>query len=528
MVIDANEKMEVSSSIYASAESYLLECLGMQDFAANPDAYNVKTLKDSFLESGRIDAEYYLPKYEDYVNAVSLYSGGVTPLGRVCTIKDSNYTPKHGTKYRYIELANIGNSGDITSYSYENGEDLPTRARRIVTKGDVIVSSIEGSLSSCALITDEYDRALCSTGFYVVRSSRINPETLLTLFKAPPMQQLLRKGCSGTILTGIAKQEFEKIPLPLIRAEVQEEIAAHVRRSFALRREASALLENAKHSVEHAIEIGEMKEVCGGNPLIINDLRKQSAKHEHLAMRLLLKELGGLGTTANQQRAAAAATVKRLSQSFQATGRLDAEYYHPKYDYLDARLSTIPTKRLGEVVKIQKSIEPGSEAYRDEGVPFIRVADLNKFGLGSPSVYLDRKAFSSALRPKKNTILLSKDGSVGIAYKMEEDADVITSSAMLHLTVKDSDVLPDYLTLLLNSRVVQMQAERDAGGSIILHWRLSAIEQVSIPILDCHVQKEIARRVQRSFALRREAAQLLADAKRKVENAIAQPTERLH
>lgn len=252
-VRQAQNALNKAHSLYAYAEAYLLECLGMQDFAANPDAYNVKTLKDSFLESGRIDAEYYLPKYEDYVNAVSLYSGGVAPLGRVCTIKDSNYTPKHGTKYRYIELANIGISGDITSYSYENGEDLPTRARRIVTKGDVIVSSIEGSLSSCALITDEYDRALCSTGFYVVRSSRINPETLLTLFKAPPMQQLLRKGCSGTILTGIAKQEFEKIPLPLIRAEVQEEIAAHVRRSFALRREAAQLLADAKRKVENAI-----------------------------------------------------------------------------------------------------------------------------------------------------------------------------------------------------------------------------------------------------------------------------------
>lgn len=47
---------------------------------------------------------------------------------------------------------------------------------------------------------------------------------------------------------------------------------------------------------------------------------------------------------------------KRLSQSFLASGRLDAEYYHPKYDYLDARLAAMPTKRLGEVVNIRKSM----------------------------------------------------------------------------------------------------------------------------------------------------------------------------
>lgn len=253
---NANQKRIVAQSLYTSAEDYLLECLGMQDFAANPDAYNIKTLKDSFLESGRIDAEYYLSKYENYINAVSAYAGGVAPLGKVCTIEDSNYTPEHGIKYRYIELADIGKSGDITGCSYENGEDLPTRARRIVTQGDVIVSSIEGSLNSCALVTDDYDQSLCSTGFYVVRSSQINSETLLTLFKSFPIQQLLKKGCSGTILTGIGKQEFENIPIPLIRPEVQEEFAEHIRRSFALCKEASQLLEEAKLSVEHTIEVG--------------------------------------------------------------------------------------------------------------------------------------------------------------------------------------------------------------------------------------------------------------------------------
>lgn len=253
---NANQKRIVAQSLYSSAESYLLECLGMQDFVANPDAYNIKTLKESFLESGRIDAEYYLPKYEDYTKAVSAYAGGVAPLNEVCMIQDDNYTPEAKQTYRYIELADIGKSGDIIGCLCEKGEDLPTRARRLVLTGDVIVSSIEGSLGSCALITEDYNHALCSTGFYVVRSSQINSETLLTLFKSEPIQQLLKKGCSGTILTGIGKQEFKQMPIPLIRPEVQAEIAQYIQRSFSLRKEASQLLEEAKLSVEQAIAIG--------------------------------------------------------------------------------------------------------------------------------------------------------------------------------------------------------------------------------------------------------------------------------
>lgn len=508
----ANQKRIIAQNLYSSAENYLLECLGMQDFVANPDSFNIKTLKESFLESGRIDAEYYLPKYEDYFRAVSAYAGGVAPLSEVCTIKDGNYTPDAKPSYRYIELANIGKSGDITGCLYEKGEDLPTRARRLVTAGDVIVSSIEGSLGSCALVTEAYDYALCSTGFYVVRSSQINSETLLTLFKSEPIQQLLKKGCSGTILTGIGKQEFEQIPIPLIRPEVQAEIAQHIQRSFALRKEASQLLEEAKLSVEWVVETG------GGKSLIYSDLQRLLDREERLAMYLLLKELGLIDT--KTQRHKVVATEKKLSASFATSGRLDAEYYQPKYDYLDSQLAQLPTKRLGEVVEVRKSIEPGSDAYQAEGIPFVRVSDLNKFGLETPSICLDRATYATAPRPQKDTILLSKDGSVGIAYKVENDTDVITSGAILHLSVKEKEVLPDYLTLVLNSTIVKMQAERDAGGSIIQHWKPSEIEQVVIPILAPDIQQKLSELVSKSFALRREAGSLLTEAKAMVERAI--------
>lgn len=513
LVKQSAEMRKAAEDGYTSAESYLLECLGMQDFVANPDAYNIKTFKESFLESGRIDAEYYLPKYEDYIKAVSAYAGGVAPLGKVCSIKDSNYTPEHGMKYRYIELANIGKSGDITDCMYENGEDLPTRARRIVTQGDVIVSSIEGSLGSCALVTDDYDNALCSTGFYVVQSAQINSETLLTLFKSFPIQQLLKKGCSGTILTGIGKQEFESIPIPLIHPEVQDEIAQHIQRSFALRKEASQLLEKAKLSVEQAIELGG-----GCNWLKYNRLQEEAKREERLAKYLLFKDLGLIEEKEDHHKIVV--MEKKLSASFFVSGRLDAEYYQPKYDYLDSQLSLLPTQRLGEIVEIRKSIEPGSEAYQPEGVPFVRVADLNKFGIETPSICLDRATYATAPYPQKDTILLSKDGSVGIAYKVEDDMDMITSGAILHLSVKEKGILLDYLTLVLNSRIVKMQAERDAGGSIIQHWKPSEIEKVVIPVLPLNIQKEISKKIQESFRLRKEAGELLEKAKHLVEDAI--------
>jgi len=116
---------------------------------------------------------------------------------------------------------------------------------------------IEGSLQSCALVTEEYDGALCSTGFYVLRSSQINSETLLVLFKSEPIQALLKQQCTGTILTAFSKEGLQSIPLPDVDATLQQKIAEKVQSSFALRKQAKELLSLAVRAVEIAIENGE-------------------------------------------------------------------------------------------------------------------------------------------------------------------------------------------------------------------------------------------------------------------------------
>ena len=88
----------------------------------------------------------------------------------------------------------------------------------------------------------------------MVSSEKINSETLLMLFKSEPIQQLLKQGCSGTILTAINKDEFLNIPLPLVDVNIQTQISDLIQQSDCLRQKSQALLEEAKRKVEQAIE----------------------------------------------------------------------------------------------------------------------------------------------------------------------------------------------------------------------------------------------------------------------------------
>ena len=244
-----------SNQFYQSAQNLLLEHLGLKDFNPPTQTVNIKSFADSFGTSGRLDAEFYQEKYESYLKKIQAYPNGCEPIRTACKLKDANYTPKDNQTYQYIELSNIGNSGEITGASLDLGCNLPSRARRKVSKNDVLVSSIEGSLASCAIVSEQYHQALCSTGFYVVSSEKINSETLLMLFKSEPIQQLLKQGCSGTILTAINKDEFLNIPLPLVDVNIQTQISDLIQQSDRLRQESQALLEEAKRKVEQAIEL---------------------------------------------------------------------------------------------------------------------------------------------------------------------------------------------------------------------------------------------------------------------------------
>ena len=252
----AFDLLQASESAFHQAQILLLAELGISDSQPEQQLTFVKNFSET-QAAERIDADYFQPKYDEIINAIKNYSGGWDTLGNQGHVKDTNFNPDAGTEYKYIELANIGSDGEITDCMVEQGEDLPTRARRKVAIEDVIVSSIEGSLGSIALITEEYDSALCSTGFHVVQSDVLNSETLLVLLKSSIGQFQLKKGCSGTILTAINKEEFSKIAVPKIRTEKQTEIQQKITESFNLRKRAKNLLEHAKRAVEIAIEQDE-------------------------------------------------------------------------------------------------------------------------------------------------------------------------------------------------------------------------------------------------------------------------------
>jgi restriction endonuclease S subunit len=251
------QEIDKSENIFSNAIKKISLALKLKDILNPSENKSVKLYSESFDSSSRLDAEYYLPKYDKYKYAIKKINKKEITINKVCKIHDTNYYPENDKEYKYVELADIGSFGEIIGCTNTIGSELPTRARRIVKQGQIVISSIEGSLDKCALVTRDYNKALCSTGFYVIDSEVINSETLLVLFKSPIMQELMQQVCSGTILTSMNKEDFLSIPIPVIDKKTQEVIQKKVLKSFELRSLSKQLLEIAKLGVEKAIEEDE-------------------------------------------------------------------------------------------------------------------------------------------------------------------------------------------------------------------------------------------------------------------------------
>ena len=449
-------------------------------------------LKSDLEYSGRIDSEYYRKHLLSFENQVCKSS--FTSLDNVANFLIGPFGSAFNTEnyvengeYRYVR------GQDVKPFILKDGENrfVPfddfERLKKYALKEKDILVSVVGTLGNACIVQTKDLPAIFSCKSTVIRTSGINPVYTLTFLNCKYGRELLIRKERGAIQKGLNLDDLKTIIVPTYSEGFQK------------------VIENAFYKAQ--------------------DKLTESKSLYSQAETLLLETIG----LKNFQLCTDPINAKSFKDSFGSTGRLDAEYYQKKYEEVVSYITAQKYDRLANIVNIKKSIEPGSDVYSDEGLPFIRVSDFNKFGLSEPDKKLapsfckENAEQLAKLKPKKETILFSKDGSVGTAYMLRSDKDFITSGAILHLTVKDKkQIIPEYLTLALNSKLVQMQAERDAGGSIILHWRIGEIENVVVPIIDYKKQEQIAALVDESFSLKKQSEQLLEKAKRAVEIAIEQ------
>ncbi|MHC0448207.1 hypothetical protein ACWA1F_22565 [Flavobacterium sp. 3-218] len=453
----------------------------------------------------RIDSEYYMKKYLSLSKRIKKI-GEITLPDIEVKIDCSAFYPSIVEFYNFsregipfLRVNEIKNGlvtiTDNTTFLPQKLLDSNKSTIAIGYPGDLIIAKGGNTLAKVGLITDEYKNYALSRDIILLRTNNLvkyNKYFLWVFLHSDYGQDLLWRTASQTGQPHLTLPSIKDLKLPKYSSLIENKIEEIYKLSISIKRKSQILYKQAEKELLH--EIGLDEHLTNSNS---EDILNYN--------------------------------IKSFKESFGITGRLDAEYYQKKYEKIVKKIKTQKYDILKNIATIVKSIEPGSKYYSDGnvGLPFMRVADFNKFGLSEPNKKLnfdfikDNHEKINDLKPKKGSILFSKDGTVGMAFQLQEDFEGVTSGAILNLNVKnEKQVVPEYLTLVLNSDLVQMQAERDAGGSIILHWRVGEINNVIVPIIDYKIQRRIETLVKESFSLKKHSEHLLDVAKRAVEIAI--------
>ena len=90
----AHSSLRQSKEIYQQAEDLLLSELGLQDWQPTEETVAVKSFAESFLSSGRFDAEYYQPKFDQLIERLE-EKVELTPLGDLLTLNQKGRQPDY-------------------------------------------------------------------------------------------------------------------------------------------------------------------------------------------------------------------------------------------------------------------------------------------------------------------------------------------------------------------------------------------------------------------------------------------------
>lgn len=129
-----------------------------------------------------------------------------------------------GTEIRYVDIGSVWRGNLVSQPDEMSFGDAPSRARRVVRGGDVIVSTVRTYLRAVWAVPESCSGVVVSTGFAVLRPSEcINPTFLSLYCRSSYFIEQVVAHSVGVSYPGVNAEEIMALPVPLPDVAYQEE-----------------------------------------------------------------------------------------------------------------------------------------------------------------------------------------------------------------------------------------------------------------------------------------------------------------
>lgn len=155
--------------------------------------------------------------------------------------------------FDYIEISGVDSTTLEVTASTIKCANAPSRARKLVRVGDVLVSTVRPERRTMGIVPEELDGAVCSTGFAVLRCDSIDPTILCFLMQSEFVNQQILRNNVGIAYPAINEECLLKIMLP-VRQEQLDSFASDGKSVRAFRQEVRDLENKLRQRVLAGID----------------------------------------------------------------------------------------------------------------------------------------------------------------------------------------------------------------------------------------------------------------------------------
>ncbi len=217
-----------AEKLYRSAENIFYRVFDYKGEENNLKYFYVT----EYLDSHRLDPEYYSNFYTELYMVINKNFDDIKwqELGELVEIKKADKPDvSENQKVKYFLLADIDPYFSIIKETHEEFYgNLSNRMRYIVRSGEIVTAkggSATGTKGhATAIITEEFDGMITTDALYNLVPRNISPYYLLFLFKQPVILNQINMFTKGTLYKLIQRKDFERIRIPRLREELEEQI----------------------------------------------------------------------------------------------------------------------------------------------------------------------------------------------------------------------------------------------------------------------------------------------------------------
>ena len=258
---------EKSKNMFAEAQSILISELGLSDWRPRHKLAFVRRHSD-VEKAGRMDAEYFQPKYEEIINAVKNYKGGYDILKNLTVYINNGIQPPYteGGEIRFFSQKWIKDT--YIDYSFLESDDEPMVSKTffkenknqssLAAKGDILYYSVGANLGFCHNYLEEEPIAIGSfINIIRAKKNKINEVFLGAVINSIVGRIQGDREKSGLAQPNIYAKNLKKFKIPLVKKQIQRQISKKIVEAHKMNKKSKLLLRIIKQSIEKAIEKDE-------------------------------------------------------------------------------------------------------------------------------------------------------------------------------------------------------------------------------------------------------------------------------